>query len=769
MSKTKINRLGCLVTLFLLVQMHYLLAQPQLKFEHLTTANGFPSNMNYHIFKDHLGFLWFANQCGLVRYDGYQCKIFRPDSNNPYSISTSWVNQVCEDSHGNLWISSPFNGINKYERKTGKFLHFNFHNGLSSDSIFQCYLDQFDVMWIVYDNGRLDRFETKTGGITHNPYVPKSIPFRDSYAVYTYGNYLNLIAISEDSRGNVWIGTRGEGVFCFNRKINTYSRYVNIPGDRSSLSCDTVTCILEDNKKTIWIATWGGGLNCFRPETNSFSRYRHKNSSKNSLSNDFCLHLFGDSLNRIWITIKGGLECFDAESKIFNHFKHETDKPGSLNYKCDLYEVFAVPVYEDKTGSLWIHIGGTSYHIDAYDIYYPRLSTFYHCFVNMNDPSGYRGMYSNSFLCDNLGIIWISGTERGINKLNPTLQQFTHYTYEPFNSNSLSYSNTNAVIESKFLSGTLWIATTSGLDRYTMNTGEFHHYKPDPNNLNSLVDSFIYSLCEDDNCVLWIGTSEGYSCYNIKNNTFKNYVNILDDPKSTGPYTVWCIYKDNEGTIWLVDRITGLYFFNRKNCKLTKFGSNPKIPENLLSSGLNCIFQDHKGIYWVGSDNGLIQFDIRQQKFSYYLKGKIIQVIYEDKSDNLWLGTRLDGLGLFNRDKGEVRFFTIDNGLCNNKINTIVDDEAGDLWLGTEGGLSRYTIQNRTFTNFNQDDGLPTQLFDWHAARISNGQIWMPTIDNGVVVFDPEKISYNPVPPKIAITRIMISNVQLDEIGRAHV
>ena len=103
-------KISCWGLLLLHFHLTCLICQPQLKFEHLTTADGLPSNMNYHIFQDHLGFLWISNQCGLVRYDGYQCLTFVPDSADPYSISTAHVNQVCEDSRGDLWISSPVHG-----------------------------------------------------------------------------------------------------------------------------------------------------------------------------------------------------------------------------------------------------------------------------------------------------------------------------------------------------------------------------------------------------------------------------------------------------------------------------------------------------------------------------------------------------------------------------------------------------------------------------------------------------------------------------------
>ena len=107
---------------------------------------------------------------------------------------------------------------------------------------------------------------------------------------------------------------------------------------------------------------------------------------------------------------------------------------------------------------------------------------------------------------------------------------------------------------------------------------------------------------------------------------------------------------------------------------------------------------------------------------------------------------------------GKARFFTTRDGLCNNQINSIVDDQAGNLWLATESGLSRFTIRTQSFKNYNQDDGLPTQAFEWNGTKISNGQIWMSTTDKGVIAFYPEKLGNNPFPPKIVINSIRLSN-----------
>jgi len=378
-----------------------------------------PTNMNYDIFQDHLGFLWFANEGGLVRYDGYECKIYSPDSLDPYSIGIGWVNHICEDSQGNLWIGSPIRGINKYERRTGRFFHF-VHNpkdnaSLLSDSIFSCYIDRSDILWIVHSNGMLDRLDTKTGVITHNPHMPKNTAKSSKYAVFMYRINLRLIAIFEDQNGDVWIGTRGAGVFRYSRKLNTYTQFLNEQGTLNSISCDTVTCIYEDKNDNLWMGTWGGGLNCFKPETNSFSTYRRVGNNENSLSNDFCLHLFEDKSNRLWITVQGGLDVFDARNNKFIHFKNKPDDPGSLNYYVSHERIFAIPFYENNENILWIHIGGSMNRRIAYDIFDPRQNTFFHYYENINNPGGLRGVHSNAFFGDNSGIVWISGNERGIN------------------------------------------------------------------------------------------------------------------------------------------------------------------------------------------------------------------------------------------------------------------------------------------------------------------------------------------------------------------
>jgi signal transduction histidine kinase/DNA-binding response OmpR family regulator len=136
-------------------------------------------------------------------------------------------------------------------------------------------------------------------------------------------------------------------------------------------------------------------------------------------------------------------------------------------------------------------------------------------------------------------------------------------------------------------------------------------------------------------------------------------------------------------------------------------------------------------------------------------------VIHEDQHNNLWLASRRDGLGLFNRQTGEACFYGQKQGLCNNTISSIVEDDDGFLWLATEGGVSKFNPETKEFTNFSEEHGFPTQLFNVNGTKLKNGEIWLTTIDNGVVGFDPRELKINKIPPKIVLTDIKLFNESL--------
>src|SRR3954463_1365985 len=80
-------------------------------FIHISTDIGLSQNHVSAICKDNKGFIWFATEEGLNRYDGYKFEVYKHDRDNPHTISDNYVTEVFEDTHGNMWAGTT-NGLN---------------------------------------------------------------------------------------------------------------------------------------------------------------------------------------------------------------------------------------------------------------------------------------------------------------------------------------------------------------------------------------------------------------------------------------------------------------------------------------------------------------------------------------------------------------------------------------------------------------------------------------------------------------------------------
>ena len=117
---------GCL---FLLIGMLLMpsLVQAQkydLKFSHLTTTDGLSQSHVSAIFKDHKGFMWFATDEGLNKYDGYTFTVYKNNPADSSTISNNYVYDMVEDDHLNLWVATA-SGLDRYNREKALFIHYN--------------------------------------------------------------------------------------------------------------------------------------------------------------------------------------------------------------------------------------------------------------------------------------------------------------------------------------------------------------------------------------------------------------------------------------------------------------------------------------------------------------------------------------------------------------------------------------------------------------------------------------------------------------------
>jgi DNA-binding CsgD family transcriptional regulator len=314
-------------------------------------------------------------------------------------------------------------------------------------------------------------------------------------------------------------------------------------------------------------------------------------------------------------------------------------------------------------------------------------------------------------------MIWI-GTEYGLNKLDLRKKEISHYISDPSDPLSLSCNIIMGIYEDQF--GTLWITTYGGgLNKFDRTKGQFIHFKHDPNNLESISNDYAGAVYEDRSGNLWIGTLYGLNIYDRKQGIFIQYKNNPDNTSSIGGNFISVIYEDQKEIIWVGTVGAGLNRFNRKDNSFMQYKNDPLNPESISDNNIHCILEDKEeyGILWIGTRNGLNKLYRTSDTFIHYKKK---------------------------------------DGLANNIVQGILQDNQGNLWISTINGLSKFNPQSETFCNYDENDGLQSKEFKAGAyLKSRKGQFFFGGI-NGVNYFYPDKIVENNYIPPIVFSDFQI-------------
>ena len=676
-----------------------------LRFEHIGLAEGLSQSVIHAILQDHFGFLWVGTEDGLNRYDGYNFKIYRPDTENSNSINDRWVTALVEDDQGYLWIGTRLGGLNRYDPTTDTFIHYlnelENPNSLSSDHVNALLYDSQGNLWVGTENG-LNRFDSRSGSFQifrNDPSVSNSITSN------------NITALFEDSQGTLWVGTEGGGLNRFNPSTLTFRAYKQVTRDDSSLSNNHVTAIEQDEDGYLWVAT-GHGLNRFDIDNGTFTRYMHGGSNLATLSSNNVLALRLDQSGYLWVGTDSGLDRLDIESHTFVRHQHNPGNSSSLSTDSIL------TIYEDKGRVLWI------------------------------------GTYGG-----------------GLNKYNRAQSKFTYYHHEPGNPNTLSANIVFPIYVDRL--GFVWIGTyDGGLNRLNPRLGLFTHYRNDPNNPESLVSDEVYSIYKDSSSTLWVGTSMGVSRLNPGHTKFVNYRPDSQDPTSLAGQPVYTIFEDHLGYLWFGTE-NGLSLFEPTTETFISFKNEPNNPTSLSSSNITTLFEDENKILWVGTfDKGLNRLDTESESFTHYLhdpkdptsiSNNSIMALYQDSRGYLWIATAGGGLNRYDPNTNSFIQYTEKDGLPNNVVYGILEDDDGFLWLSTNFGLSRFDPLTETFRNYTASDGLQSNEFNMYAfARAHNGTMFFGGV-NGLTVFKPSDVTDSTYLPPVVLTSFVQEGKPLSE------
>ena len=678
-------------------------------FKQLEVRDGLSHNQINHILKDSKGFMWFSTSSGLNRYDGYKFKVFFHNPNDDNSLPDNLVLNVQEDIGGRLWIHTA--------------------NG-----------------YAVYNTDK-ERFE------------------KSQDLLYAMGITYPVDFIFIDKDKNVWCYANLSG---FHRYQQDKGKLDFFPqnGEAGQLSEGIITDIKESENNYIFV--FQSGLIQYMDKRRLQVDYTEPFILQQQHANARNYQLFVDSDNDLWIYSDMPLGTWFFDSRRVE-WKCVGSQKSDLPYL--LSSDMIQDIMQDPTGLIWMATdhGG----IDIIDKKTDKL-------INLrNQPYDERSIANNSINCmyaDQEDMIWIGTYKNGVSYFSESIYKFGIDHLHYFNKIDHFKPDVNSIIKDK--DENIWIGSNgSGLLYLNIKAGLYHLYSHDPTDNSSLTNDVIVSLCEAKNGMLWIGTyMSGMDSFDGKK--FVHYRHDPDNPNSLANDNVWSIVEDRSGMIWIGTLGSGLQKFNPHNGEFTTFNNRTK--QQLSSEFISSIYLGENDRLILGTAIGITIFNIQTEQSEIILANRKgdqsftnlnVNHVYEDSRGLIWIGTR-NGLNIWDPKQDKITQLYKSDGLADNVISGIIEDNQHNMWITTSNGVSNVMIQPSTitggyelsFVNFREEDGLQSHEFNLRSIfKSPDGEILLGGI-RGFNFFNPENIRYNTSQPKVLFTGLKLFNEEV-EVG----
>ncbi|HYG19369.1 MAG TPA: two-component regulator propeller domain-containing protein [Ohtaekwangia sp.] len=546
----------------------------------------------------------------------------------------------------------------------------------------------------------------------------------------------NVICVFQDSRGFMWFGTR-DGLNKYDGyDMTVYKHNVNDP---HAISNNTINDITEDKDGNLWIATWLG-VNKFNREKETFTKFKHNPADPASLGGNLVNSLLIDSRGDLWIGFEGkGLDRFDPEKNTFEHYKAGAATQG-------VGEGIVKDIIEDHEGNIWTGMyGGGVARFDR------KKNSFTHFKHDRNDPQSLSHDNVWKLFEDSRQRLWIGTMGGGLNLFDRKTEKFVNY----------AVPSSPVVVPQQFILAieedidhNLWIGSeNAGLSILTPETRKNYTYISDESDKRSLNNISIWSIYRDTKGNMWVGTfSGGVNLFNRDAAKFGHYYHTFEQ-EGLSHNVVPAIYEDSKGELWVGTDGGGINIFNRTSGTFKKYKHDPRNKNSISGNFVLSIIEDHNHRYWIGTwGDGISVYNAADNSYRHFnhdpakpnsLASRNVWAIYEDSDHDIWIGTYSAGLDRFDPQTNTFIHHRHEPGnpasLSHNMVNKIFEDSRKNLWIGTNGGgLNRYDKKTNTFTSFVHDPDSNSIANNAVFCIIEDrhGKLWVGT-SAGLSQFDP--------------------------------
>ena len=655
-------------------------------------------------------------------------------------LSNGNIVSILQDHEGYMWIGTA-EGLNKYDGL--KFEIFkNIHSDtttLSGNYIFALLEDQQNDLWIGTDNG-LCRYNREMNNF-------ERIEFPDKNQ-QTFRHKVG--ALFEDQEGRIWIGSNN-GAYLLDYPNKKFVPYLD-----SLIQGKEISEFETDNNGNLIISFHDLGLLINNIEKGT-TELINTNHLIYPLKENNIYTIDVDAQNRIWIGYYSkGISMIDFKGKKIKHFEHEPNNNKSLSNN------FISDLCVDKNNNVIIGTNG-----GGLSVFDNKTKTFSKYVLSEAVGSIISNSINTLYYAPD-GMIWIGGWGSGLSVYDKRLYKFTYYNHEDQNNGSLSGQSVTSFAED--FNSNIWISTDGGgIDCFDTRTQRFTNYKSTNNK--------VLALCTDNDGDLWSGMwNGGLNHFEINGNKLKiknSYPKINSSQNSNT--SIFYLNSEANGKIWIGTFQAGVHIFDKNKQQFTSLseliGSKTDTIKLLT---VNNIKTDLDGDTWISTqDFGLLNVNLENKSFHLYTQNlndslgqpaKLISFTHQDHQKRLWIGTNV-GLSLFNKTKETFITYTVADGLPDNNIVGMLEDDKGNLWVSSNKGLSKITVHEALgafpqleIRNYGITDGLQGNLFNrWAFFKSSTGHMYFGGL-NGFNVFHPDSITDNTQIPPVRLTDFYLFN-----------
>lgn len=664
-------------------------------FQRLTRAQGLPNDVTYSLAQDPQGFMWIGTVSGLARWDGYRAEVFRPDPDRLGSLPDGWIQDLLVDPQGRLWVATGAGGVARWDAAAGRFER---------------------VAVTTRQQG---------AGLSH----------------------ANVHALLPDGDQGLWAATDA-GLDRIDTRTLQVQRQADAGERLQGLPRDRMLALLRGRDGVLWVGTGRGLFRLKGPVAQAVPLAGAPGVP--------VVALHEDGEGRVWVgtTARGAFVVMPGAAQ---------GQPLHLPGGTDLADLHVPALAEVQPGRVWLATLGQG--VLTLDLAPGPALQVRQVRQLRNRPAWPFSLGDDTvrgLLRDRSGLLWLA-TDGGVSVYDST-QTAVHTVLGLPGVPGLDKAEISAVLQAG--DGRVWLGTHRHGVAIVEPAGRTQRLVPDRHQTErALPQDIVLALAEGDGGQVFVATKRGLYRAQADGRGLQRLAWPGRDPAAP----VWALLRQG-GTLWVGGATDGLWALDLASgrARAVAHHDQPEPQWQLTDDRVTVLAAAADGGLWVGTRQGLDRLDPQRGVLARWrlspgdpasLPGGFITGVHTDRQGRLWVAAYGGGLAMLPAPQRPGTAFTrisAAQGLPDDSVNTLLEDELGRIWTSTDSGLAMVDPVSLRVRPLHPSDGAVLPVY-WTgaAARLAGGELAFGGA-GGLTLAQPRSMAdWRHVPP-VVLTALQV-------------